>query len=82
MAMLELTETERSPLKKRFDTIADSFNALEAYDTDGTEPLVTVLELSNVMREDISTKLISREQLLENAPEQHDGYFQVPAAID
>jgi len=40
------------------------------------------LDSSNVMREDVASKLISRDELLKNAPEQHDGYFQVPAAIE
>jgi len=82
MAMLDLTESERTHLKERFDEISSGFSALDAYDTDGALPLVTVLELRNVMREDITAKFMPREELLENAPEQHDGYFQVPAAID
>ena len=82
MAMLDLSEAERKNLKARFDEITDSFSALDAYDTTGIEPLVTVLCLHNVIREDITAKNISREELLKNAPEQHDGYFQVPATID
>lgn len=82
MAMLELSESERERLKARFDEIVDSFSELDTYDTDGVEPLVTVLDLHSIMREDVSAKVLSREDLLENAPEQHDGYFQVPAAID
>ena len=82
MAMLDLSEVERVSLKERFDTVTDSFDALEKCDTDGVEPLVTVLDLNNVMREDVSSKFMQRDELLKNAPEQHDGYFQVPAAID
>ena len=82
MAMLDLPESERALLKKRFDEISGEFSAIDAYDTNGALPLVTVLELHNVMREDVAAKFISRDELLENAPEQHDGYFQVPAAID
>ena len=82
MAMLDLSESERALLKKRFDEISGGFSAIDDYDTDGVEPLVSVLDLQNVMREDVAAKFISRDELLENAPEQHDGYFQVPAAID
>ena len=82
MAMLELSESERSELEKRFGEIADGFSALDAFDVDGVEPLVTVLDLHNVLREDVSAKFLSRDELLKNAPEQHDGCFQVPAAID
>ena len=82
MAMLELTESERDVLSERFDEIVSGFSVLEEYDTSETEPLVSVLKLHNVLREDVSSKFISRDELLENAPEQNDGYFQVPAAID
>jgi len=82
MAMLCLSDDERVVLMERFDAISDGFSALNAYDTDGVEPLVSVLELKTVLREDVSAKFISREELMANAPESFDGYFQVPAAID
>ena len=82
MAMLDLSESERLGLKERFNEITGGFSALDAYDTSGAKPMVTVLDLYNVLREDISAKLMPRDELLKNAPEQHDGYFQVPAAID
>jgi len=82
MAMLELTEPERETLEQRYDEITGGFTALDDYDTSGVEPLVTVLDINNVLREDIPDKLIPREELLKNAPEQHDGYFQVPATIE
>ena len=82
MVMLELSETERMKLKESFEKITDGFTALDSYDTNGVESLVTVLNVFNVLREDIQVKFITREELLKNAPEQHDGYFQVPATID
>ena len=82
MAMLELSESERIKLNERFDEITNSFSALDAYDTSEVEPLVSVLDLHNILREDTVAKYISRDELLENAPEKNDGYFQVPAAID
>jgi len=82
MAMLDLSETDRNNLKTRFDTIIDGFSELDKYDTNGIKPLVTVLKLHNIMREDAAEKIITRDDLLQNAPEQHDGYFRVPATID
>jgi len=82
MAMLELTESERTMLMERYNAVTGGFAILDNYDTSGVEPLVTVLDIFNVLREDVPEKLISREELLKNAPEQHDGYFQVPATIE
>jgi len=81
MAMLELPDDEREALGERLGAITDSFIDLEQYDTGGIEPLVTVLELCNIMREDIPARLMHRDELLANAPEQQDGYFRVPGIL-
>ena len=81
MAMLELQNDERERLRRRFDALVGSLTALERVDTDGVEPLVTVLNLNNVMREDVAEKFLTRDAILENAPEQYDGYFQVPGTL-
>jgi len=78
IAMLELSDDERERVRERFDEIVAGFTALDSYDFDGVEPLVSVLDIYNVMRDDVVYKIISRDDLLKNAPEQHDGYFQVP----
>ena len=82
MAMLDLSVAERVELEERFDEIVDGFSALNKYDTSGVQPLVSVLDVQNVLREDFTEKLFSRDALLDNAPERHEGYFQVPATID
>ena len=80
--MLELSDLERKSLEEFYNAVTSEFTVLDNYDTSGIEPLVTVLDINNVLREDIPEKLLPREELLKNAPEQHDGYFQVPATID
>ena len=82
MAMFDLSEAERDLLRECFEEIAEGFSAIDAFDTDGAEPLVSVLDLHSVLREDTAKKFISRDELLKNAPERHEEYFQVPAAID
>jgi len=81
-AMLELPESAHMMHKERFDKVAGGFSALDAYDTSKAEPLVSVLDIQNVTREDIPGKIVTREELLRNAPEQYDGYIRVPATID
>jgi len=82
MAMLDLPEPERLRLLERFNDVTGMFSMLDDYDTSEVEPLVSVLDIYNVTREDVADKFVSRDELLKNAPEQHDGYFQVPAAIE
>ena len=83
MARLDLSEAERRRASDRADVLIDSFSRLESIDTSRVEPLITVLDdAKNVFREDVSVKMLSREELLTNAPEQYDGYFQVPKTLD
>ena len=82
MAKFDLPETERGWVSARADMLMDSFNQLAGIDTSGVEPLITVLDVKNVLREDISVKMLPREELLSNAPEQYEGYFQVPKTLD
>ena len=82
MAKLDLPEEERKWVSSCVDMLTDSFHALEAIDTSETEPLVTVLEIQNVLRKDKVNKQLTRDELLSNAPEQYDGYFQVPKTLE
>jgi aspartyl-tRNA(Asn)/glutamyl-tRNA(Gln) amidotransferase subunit C len=82
MAKLDLPENERDWISDRADMLIDSFNRLKSIDTSGVEPLITVLDVKNVLREDVGVKMLSREELLSNAPEQSDGYFKVPKTLD
>ena len=82
VAMFDLPDEERVRLGERAGALAESFNMLEKIDTDGVEPLVSVIDIHTVLREDISKKFLTRDELLENAPEQSDGYFQVPGTLE
>ena len=82
MAKIRINEDERDWLESRVSMLTDSFGALDAIDTNGVKPLASVLDIKNVLREDISEKTISHEVLLSVAPEQYDGYFQVPKTVE
>ena len=81
MVMLDLPAEGRELLTRRLNALADTFTALEKIDTGSVEPLVTVLTRNNVLREDVSEKRYSRDEILANAPEQSDGYFKVPGTL-
>ena len=82
MAKLSLEGEERAWAEDIIERLEKEFDAFEAIDTEGVEPMVTVLELTNVLREDVSEQIVSRETLLENAPAEYDGYFEVPRTIE
>ena len=83
MAKLELSDGERVIISGEIEKLREGVeNVLSAIDLDGVLPLVTVLDIKNVLREDKAEKLISREELLSTAIEQYEGYYVVPRTID
>ena len=81
MMMLDLPSEERQTIQERFDDLVCSFTELERIDTNGVEPLVTVLDLHSVLREDVAVKHHTREEILAQAPSEQEGYFQVPGTL-
>ncbi len=82
MAKISLSDSEKAEISTRVSKLINSFSALDSIDTEGVDIQVTVLPVKNVFREDTVVKSVSRETLLSNAPEQYNGYFQVPKTID
>ena len=82
MAKLSLDNESRAVADDIIARLEREFEKMEKIDTEGVEPLVTVLDLKNVLREDVSAQIVSRDTLLENAPEEYDGYFEVPKTIE
>ena len=81
MAKLDLPDEERQRISAMAAGWIDRFAGLSGIDTDGVEPLVTVLDVQNVLRDDVCTKMLSRDELLANAPMASQGYFQVPKTL-
>jgi len=82
MAKLRLNDDERQWITGCMENLMQSFNALEKVNTDSAEPLITVLDIKNALRDDLAIKKFSREEILANAPEQYNGCFQVPKTLD
>jgi len=82
LTKINLTGEEKKTALEFFDFYIQKFDMLEKIDTKNIEPLITVSSLVNVMREDISDKMINVDELLENAPEQYNGYFVVPRILE
>ena len=79
-----LTGAERQWASSVLDRLILSFNELEKYDTDKAAPLITVLDIDNIFREDKVIKEFTREDLMSAVPavsrdEAVDsGYYPAP----
>jgi len=76
-----LSDSEAIWMEGCMEFLEESFRALEGIDTGDVKPLFTVLDIKNLFREDVLHKMLSRDELLSNAPERHEGYFQVPKTL-
>ncbi len=77
-----LTEEERKSTLVFFEKRFTDMKICDRVDTENTERMVHVLPLENVLRADEKKKIFSREDLLKGAPEQTDGYWQVPRLLE
>ncbi len=82
LARLEITEGEKDTLSKQLSSILTYIEELKSWDTTGVEPTATVLEQTNVLREDRAKPSLPVEQAVMNAPDSDGGYFRVPRILE
>jgi aspartyl-tRNA(Asn)/glutamyl-tRNA(Gln) amidotransferase subunit C len=82
LARLEITEGEKNTLSKQLSSILTYIGELKSWDTTGVEPTATVLEQTNVLREDRARPSLPVEQAIRNAPDSAGGYFRVPRILE
>ncbi len=82
LAQLSLDDNARKRLVKEMGEILTYMDQLNEVDTDGVEPMMHVLELSNVYREDKVGDSLDRVAALDNAPKSDDEYFLVPRILE
>ena len=82
MEKLCLTDEEWEFAIGAASVVKDSFQLLSSIDTEGVSPLVGVFDNGGTLREDIARKDISRGELLSNAPDEQDGFFRIPRALE
>ncbi|MDD3766918.1 MAG: Asp-tRNA(Asn)/Glu-tRNA(Gln) amidotransferase subunit GatC [Eubacteriales bacterium] len=82
LARIKIHEDERESFLKEFENIISFVNTLSEIDTTNVEPTFQAIYLQNVFREDVVTNNYDREKLLQNAPSQYDGCFEVPRVVE
>lgn len=82
LSRLNLSEEEKDLFGSQLSSILDYMDQLNELDTRETEPTSHVLSLSNVMRDDILTSSLPREEALKNAPSHSENFYRVPKIIE
>ena len=82
LSRLSVTPEEVERLSSELSTIIEYVEQLGTVATEGVEATSHVLPLENVMREDLPTPSLPREQALRNAPDGTGKFYRVPRIID
>lgn len=82
LAKLSFSENEKEKFTEQFNDILSFVERLNELDTQNVEPLLHVIELENVFREDVLQESLPVEDVLRNAPNKTESFFKVPKVID
>jgi aspartyl-tRNA(Asn)/glutamyl-tRNA(Gln) amidotransferase subunit C len=82
LARIGMTDAEIEALVPELNNILGWVEQLGEVDTDGVEPLATVIDLKLRLRNDAVTDGNIRDEVLANAPEAQHGFFAVPKVIE
>ena len=77
-----MSDAEIEALVPELNNILGWVEQLGEVDTDGVEPLATVIDLKLRLRDDAVTDGDIRDAVLANAPEAQHGFFAVPKVIE
>lgn len=81
MTMLEFSDSERAEIKNDLKKISSFMEKLNEVDTEGVEPLIYLTEEVNVLREDVVGDMMTKEEVLSNAPSHDSDYIKVPKFV-
>jgi aspartyl-tRNA(Asn)/glutamyl-tRNA(Gln) amidotransferase subunit C len=82
LARLDLSPEELDAMKIHMDRMLQYVEKLNELDTAEVPPAPSVLDLSNVYRDDTPASSLSPEDALQNAPEKEEGGFRVPQVLE
>lgn len=82
LARLEFKEDEVQKFTEQLGNILEYIEKLDELDTDNVEPTSHVLDISTPLREDKVDKMLTIDEVLQNAPESEDDFFVVPQVIE
>jgi aspartyl-tRNA(Asn)/glutamyl-tRNA(Gln) amidotransferase subunit C len=81
LARLRFTPEQIGGFTEQFNQIISYIEKLNEVDTEGVEPMTSVLQAVDVFREDEPGAMLSQADALKNAPKKTEGFFSVPKVL-
>ena len=82
LARIKVAEDDLDHLAVELSAILDWVEQLNGVDTDGVEPLASVVDVTLPLRTDAISDGNCRDSVLANAPDAEDGFFAVPKVVE
>ncbi len=82
LARIAVTENEIPVLVKDLNTILGFVESLSEVETEGIQPMTSIVERDIKRREDVVTDGGYADEIVANAPMQNDHYFAVPKVVE
>ena len=82
LAQLSLDDAAKERLVTELGSILAYMDKLNELDTSDVEPMMHVLEMTNVFRDDVVGESLPRQRALGNAPKSDEDYFLVPRILE
>ena len=82
LAMLNLTDTEIDKYTQDMQEILSYAEMINQLDTSNIDETIGAAEQKNVFRKDEIVTFENRDILLQNAPTQEEGMFQIPKVMN
>ncbi|WND02456.1 Asp-tRNA(Asn)/Glu-tRNA(Gln) amidotransferase subunit GatC [Temperatibacter marinus] len=82
LSRIKIDEEKQAALAGELNNILGWIEQLEEVDTDGIEPMASVVDTKLKWRTDVITDGDKQESVLKNAPKAEYGFFAVPKVIE
>ncbi len=82
LARLDLDAKDIDKMLKDMNNMVNFVEKLKEVNTDGIEPLTTMSQEINALREDEVKPHLDHHQVLQNAPKKDSDYFRVPKVLE
>ena len=82
LARIRVEEDEKAKYAAQINGIMQWIEQLQAVNTDGVEPLASVMDIALKLRPDVITDGDKQAEVLANAPEATSGFFAVPKIVE
>lgn len=82
LSRLEFSAEEMSVLEEEMSKIIEFADKLSTVDTTGIDATAHIVPMKNVFRDDVPEDNFTVDELLDSAPQKHDGYIVVPRVVE